>query len=180
MPLTPVIGQIMPFAGTNVPRGWAPCSGQLLSIQTNTALFSLIGTTYGGDGVRTFALPDLRSRAILGVDSSGQHFPLGLKNGTTSVTLNVAQIPSHTHMIQVATTEGGRAIVSPTGNVFGTNTLPASAPTKIFKAAGQNEAALATGTNVVNDGQNQPHNNVQPYLAISYLIALQGVFPSRN
>ena len=179
MPLTPVLGQIMPFAGTVVPRGWATCSGQLLAIQQNAALFSLLGTTYGGNGVSTFALPDLRSRVILGVDSAGQ-YPPGMQSGTTSVTLSVAQIPSHTHMIQVATTQGGRAIVPPTGHVFGTNTLSASAPTKIFVAAGQNEAALASGTNVVNDGQNQPHNNMQPYLVISYLIALQGVFPSRN
>jgi microcystin-dependent protein len=169
----------MPFASTVVPRGWAPCYGQTLSIQQNAALFSLIGTTYGGNGVSTFALPDLRSRVILGVDSANQ-YPPGLTSGTTTVTLNVAQLPSHTHMIQVAITQGGRSIVTPTGHVFGTNTLPTSAPTKIFKAAGQSEAALAPGTNVVNDGQNQPHNNMQPYLVISYLIALTGVFPSRG
>jgi microcystin-dependent protein len=180
MPLQPVLGQIMPFAGNIVPRGWAICNGSLLAIQTNQALFSLLGTYYGGDGIRTFGLPDLRGRAIIGSDNGGQ-FPPGMVSGNPSVTLDTTQIPPHNHIIQAATaTVTGRGAVAPTGKIFATNSLPATSPTLIFVTAGSGETPLASGTNVMNDGGSLAHNNMQPYLTINYLIAMQGVFPSRN
>ena len=181
MPADPVLGQIMPFAGTVIPKNWAPCSGQLLPIQQNQALFSLLGTYYGGNGTTNFALPDLRGRAILGSTGNAGQYPVGTIGGTVTVMLNVSQLPAHNHLIQVATaTGGGRGAVPPTGNVFATNALPAANPTKIFATAGSGDVALASGTNLVNEGRGQGHNNMQPYLAISYLIALQGTYPSRN
>jgi microcystin-dependent protein len=181
MPYEPILGQIMPFAGVTIPRGWAQCNGGLLAIQNYQALFSLIGTYYGGDGVRTFGLPDLRGRAILGSTGNAGSYPVGMTGGSTTVMLNAAQLPQHNHFIQATTVAGGgRGAVSPAGHLFATNTLPASNPTKIFLTSGSGETALAVGTNLVNEGGNQPHNNLQPYLVISYLIALQGIYPSRS
>ncbi|OKO84534.1 tail protein [Bradyrhizobium sp. NAS80.1] len=180
MPYQPILGQIMPFAGAVIPRGWAPCNGALLAIQTNQALFSLIGTYYGGDGVRTFGLPDLRGRAILGSTGNGGQYPVGMTSGSMSVTLTVPQLPSHNHLIQAVATSGSGRGAPPANNIFGTNTLPSDNPKKIFGTAGSAETPLASGTNLVNEGSGQAHNNMQPYLAISYLIATQGAYPSRN
>ncbi|QOZ53268.1 phage tail protein [Bradyrhizobium sp. CCBAU 53338] len=182
MPYSPVLGQIMPFAGTVIPKNWAPCSGQLMSIQQNQALFSLLGTYYGGNGTTNFALPDLRGRAILGSTGNAGQYPVGTVGGSPTVTLIGSQLPAHNHLIQVsaATGGGGRGAVPPTSNVFATNSLPATNPTKIFATAGSGDTSLAPGTNLVNEGRGQAHNNMQPYLTISYLIALQGIYPSRN
>jgi microcystin-dependent protein len=170
----------MPFAGSIIPKGWALCNGALLSIQQNSALFSLLGTYYGGNGVTTFGLPNLMGRTILGADTQGSYVP-GMISGTTAVSLSTATLPSHPHGIQAKTDQiTGRSPSLPTNNIFATNTLPAGNPTKIFVAAGKNETQLALGTNVLNEGGGSPHNNMQPYLTISYLIALQGVFPSRD
>lgn len=179
MPFQPVLGQIMPFAGAVVPRGWALCNGALLAISTNQALFSLLGTYYGGDGVRTFGLPDLRGRSILGSTGNSGQYPVGTISGTTTVTLSVQQLPAHTHGIQATTTSGSGRGASPLNNLFATNTAGAT-PAKIFLTAGSAETALAQSTNVTNDGGGTPHNNMQPYLTISYLIAMQGLYPSRN
>jgi microcystin-dependent protein len=180
MPSTPILGQIMPFAGNFAPRGWAFCNGALLAIQSNSALFSLLGTYYGGNGVNTFALPDLRGRAILGADGAGR-YPLGATSGEISVALIAGQIPSHSHGIQATTAVGGgRGDVPPAGHIFATNALPASDPIKIFAAAGEKDTPLALGTNLLNEGGGQAHNNMQPYLTINYVISMQGVYPSRN
>ena len=180
MPAEPVLGQIMPFAGAIVPRGWASCNGQLLSISQNAALFSLLGTSYGGNGTTTFQLPDLRGRAILGASGNGGNYPVGMISGTPNVTLMVNQIPPHNHRIAASTTSGSGRGAAPAGNLFAVNTLPPANVKNIFLPAGNAETNLAPATNVVNDGGGQPHNNMQPYLAISYLIALNGTFPSRN
>ena len=179
MPLEPVLGQIMPFAGPQVPRGWALCNGALLAIQQNTALFALLGTSYGGNGTTNFALPDLRGRAILG-STGGGNIPAGTISGTTALTLSLAQIPSHNHGIQASTTNGAGRGAAPTGHVFAVNTEPSTDPKKIFLPAGNMETNLAPSTNVVNDGGGLPHNNLQPYLTINYLIAMNGTFPSRD
>jgi microcystin-dependent protein len=176
----PILGQIMPFAGTVVPKGWLRCNGALLPINQNQALFALLGTTYGGNGTTTFALPDLQGRALLGATGSGGNFPAGMVAGTTTVTLTTAQIPSHNHIIQASTTAGaGRGSV-PAGHLFGVNTEPTNSPVAIFLTAGTAETNLATSTNVLPDGGGLAHNNMQPYLVISYLIAANGIFPSRN
>lgn len=180
MPLEPVLGQIMPFGGQRVPRNWALCDGSLLAIRNFQALFALLGTYYGGDGVNTFALPDLRGRAILGATGGSGAYPIGSRGGTVSVTLNVQQLPPHNHAMQAATTAGaGRGSV-PAGHIFGTTNYPPSDPPKVFVTAGTGEMPLASGTNIINEGSNQPHNNMQPYLAINYVIALQGIYPSQN
>ncbi|MGJ5204923.1 phage tail protein [Bradyrhizobium sp. HKCCYLR20261] len=180
MPMTPVLGQIMPFAGSQPPKGWALCNGALLAVQTNQALFSLLGTYYGGNGITTFALPDLRGRAILGSTGSSGQYPAGMVSGETTVTLNVSQIASHNHVFYASTTQGAGRGSTPTNNLFGTNTLPPTNPDAIFATAGAQEEPLALGTNIADTGGGQAHNNMQPYLVLNYLIALQGVYPSRD
>lgn len=179
MPLTPFVGQIMPAGFGIIPKGWAPCNGSLLPINTNQALFSLLGTTYGGDGIRTFALPDLRGRAVLG--SNFASVPWGQISGTETVTVSTSQLPSHTHVIQASTVLGaGGKPAPPTNQIFGQN-LPNPPTTEyIFAAAGSMEINLSIGTNVINTGGGRPHNNMQPSLVISYMIALTGIFPSRQ
>ncbi|BAM89855.1 phenylacrylic acid decarboxylase [Bradyrhizobium oligotrophicum S58] len=180
MPVQPFLGQIMPFAGSFAPRGWAFCNGALLAIQPNQALFSLLGTYYGGNGVSTFGLPDLRGRAILGSTGGGGDYPAGMVSGATTVTLNASQIPAHNHFIQVSTTQGAGRGALPTNNLFATNTIPADNPRKIFANAGQGEVPLALSTNLTDTGGGLAHNNMQPYLVINYLIATQGTYPSRS
>jgi len=180
MPANPYVGQIMPTAFNVIPRGWHLCDGSLLPISQYQAVFALTGTTYGGNGTSNFALPDLRGRAILGTDGTiSGLYPPGLQTGTTTVPLTPSQIPQHNHIIQASTTPGAGPVQSPAGKIFGTDTSVGGSE-KIFATAGSAEVALAVSTNLVNDGGNQPHNNMQPYLAINYMIALQGIFPSRN
>lgn len=178
MPYEPVLGQIMPFAGPMIPRNWALCNGALLAIQTNSALFSLLGTYYGGDGMRTFALPDLRGRAILGSSGGAGAYPVGMISGSVSVNMTGLQLPQHNHMIQATAANGQGRGATPENNIFATSTAPAGK--NIFLTAGSAETPLAMGTNLVNEGNGQPHNNMQPYLVISYLIATQGIYPSRD
>lgn len=180
MPSTPIMGQIMPFAGTVVPNGWALCNGALLAMQNYSALFSLIGTTYGGDGIRTFALPDLRGRAILGSTGITGPHTAGTVSGSKSVTLTVANLPPHNHQLQASTVAGAAGRPIPVaGKIFGTNSVPAAGPKMIFGLAGSREVPLSVGTNIPNNGGTQAHNNMQPYLVINYLMALQGIYPSR-
>lgn len=180
MPYQPVLGQIMPFGGTTIPRGWALCNGALLSIQQNSALFSLLGTMYGGNGQTNFALPNLSGRAILGASSATGGVPPGAVSGFTSVTLTAAQMPAHNHVIEATLTQGTGRGLPPADNVLGTNTLPGDDPKKIFVAPSGSDTPLALGTNISTVGGNQAHNNMQPYLVISYLIAMQGTYPSRS
>lgn len=173
MPLEPFLGTIIPFAGSFAPRGWAFCNGQLLQIQTNAALFSLLGTTFGGDGRLNFALPDLRGRCAVNFDAAPGLTPryLGQSFGNESVSLIVSQIPNHSHTLRVVPVEG-------------TTSNPANA--LIAKSASDNRRYASAGAPVVMSsnllgasGANQPHNNMQPSLTMSYIIALQGLFPSR-
>ncbi len=175
MPANPYLGQIMPVSFPIIPRGWAACNGQLLGIAQNQALFSLLGTAYGGDGRTTFALPDLRGRAVLGCNFGS--IPRALIAGTEKVTLSIGQLPSHTHTLQASTKVCSGRPVLPAANLFGVNSTPANS---IFAPAGSAEIPLAIGVNVAPNGGNQPHNNMQPYLVIGYLIATQGMFPSRS
>lgn len=175
MPDQPTLGQIMPTAFAVVPRGWHLCDGAILDIAKNQALFSLFGTRFGGDGVRTFALPDLRGRAVLGASSAQV---MGAQNGTATVTLTDQQLPSHSHALAASKAQGSGRGASPVGRLFGTNTAPGGQT--IFGTAGSNEVKLAPGANVFPNGSNQPHNNMQPFLAINYLVAIEGIYPSRN
>ncbi|HTJ74932.1 MAG TPA: tail fiber protein [Acidimicrobiales bacterium] len=166
----PFLAQIMMFGGNFAPRGWALCNGQILSIAQNTALFSLLGTTFGGNGQTTFALPDLRGRVPVhpGQGPGLSQVTLGQAGGAEVVTLLQTQMPGHGH--GVAASNG---------------TATASRPSNNFLAAGGSYATATDGT-VMNPGMiqssggNQPHENRQPYLGVNFIIALQGIFPSRN
>ena len=188
----PFIGQVEIFGGNFAPRGWAFCAGQLLSISSNTALFSLLGTIYGGDGRTTFGLPDLRGRAPVGAG----HGPgltsrqLGQKAGAESVTLDTARMATHNHVVSVSVDELG----AQTGNanqheasstaVMATPTVQGNPGLDIYSTQPPDtdiEGAEVSGNLVVADtGGGGSHTNVQPLLAMNYIIALVGVFPSRN
>ena len=171
----PFIGQVIAVGFNFAPVGWALCQGQLLPINQNTALFSLLGTTYGGDGQSTFGLPDLRGRAALGMgQGSGlQPYVLGQPGGVESVTLTANQFASHTHALQAAAT--ATTATPGSGVVLGT---PAAA-TPTYAAAGT-ATQLVGSTVSPAPGSNGPHENRQPSLAINYIIALFGIFPSQN
>jgi microcystin-dependent protein len=172
--MTPYLGQIVLVPYTFAPVGWAFCNGQLLSIADNNALFALIGTTYGGDGVNTFALPDLRSRVPIhaGQGSGTSAYVIGQTAGFEQVSLNANQIPSHTHAAQCFTASSNSS--SPTGAVWGqaSNDTP-------YKAGATGSAHMVAGA-IGPAGGNQPHPNVMPYQALNYIIALEGIFPSRS
>ena len=162
----PYVGEIRIFAGNFAPFGWALCYGQLLSIVENETLFNLIGTTYGGDGQNTFALPDLRGRVPL---HQGNGFVLAQTGGQETVTLTVQQIPSHNH--GAAATSGPGNSDSPAGaNAW------AAAATPLYSSAATNAQMNATALSLA--GGNQPHNNMSPYLTVNYIISLFGIFPS--
>lgn len=169
----PYVGEIRMFAGNFAPAGWAFCSGQLLPISENETLFQLIGTTYGGDGESTFALPNLQSRVPVhqGTGSDGISYLLGEQFGVESVTLTVSQMPAHNH-VPVATASVGTQ-PSPIGGLWATNT--------IVKPYNVNPPSLNMGAPSMSPtGGSQPHANEQPFLCINFIISLFGIFPSQT
>ena len=178
----PFIGMIVMFAGNFAPRNWAFCNGQLLSISQNTALFSILGTTYGGNGVTTFALPDLRSRLAMhwGNGQGLSNYNLGQVTGAETVTLTAAQIPAHIHTLTPACNkdEANTDSQSPVGTFPATQNVNESGYPMYAAAAQGNSKMLSTPTG--SAGGNQPHPNLQPSLAVTFIICLQGLFPSRN
>lgn len=172
--MEPFLGQIQPFGFNFPPRGWAFCDGQLLAISSNTALFSLLGTMYGGDGRTTFALPDLRGRSIvhIGQGPGLSQIIQGQKSGAENVTLTIANMPSHNHQV-TATTNDATLDEPATGARFGT------AAAAIYSATGTGTVVMAPDTTTAAGG-NVPFGIRSPYLGIPYSIALQGIFPSRN
>ena len=170
MPTGTFLGEITLVPYSFAPRGYAFCNGQILSISQNTALFSLLGTTYGGDGVTTFGLPDLRGRCAL---SSGQgpglsSYALGEQTGTETVTLTTGQMPAHGHTANARDDDPNSPVV--------TNNLLANLQAYSNKAAN----TTLKNTMIGQTGGNQPHENRQPLLVLNYCIALQGIYPSRN
>jgi len=165
---SPYVGEIRMFAGNFAPSNWMFCEGQLLSIADNDALFNLIGTTYGGDGQTTFALPDLRGRAPVHAGTTHQ---LGQWDGTEAVTLIASQMPAHAHSAAASSALGDNS--NPSGRVPARNTLGAP------HYDGGINTALAAGA-LQSTGGSQPHANMQPYLAINFIISLYGVFPSQS
>lgn len=168
----PYIGEIRAVSWWFAPAGWVLCQGQLLQISDYSPLFSLIGTTYGGDGFTTFGLPDLQGRVPVHRQSTG--YPLGLKAGAETVTLTDAQLPLHNHPFNASSANGGQK--SPAGNV------PAVLAVAGASAYNQDPptAALAASSIAKAAGGNLPHDNVQPYLAINYIISLNGIYPTQG
>ena len=196
--MDPMMASIILFAGNFAPRGWAFCDGQLLPISQYSALFSLLGTTYGGDGRTTFALPDLRGRTPIGPRNGPglSHYRLGQKGGVEHVIFNTTQIPSHSHLasavdvtVSLKASSAEANLHTPTagsslaaGNeVNGRGTDPVQmyndATPDITLAGGSSSTSSIT---IGNTGGNLSHENRQPFLAVNYIIALQGVFPSRS
>lgn len=173
MPTEPYIGQVMLFAGNYAPEGWAFCDGTLMSINQYTALFSLIGTYYGGDGQTTFALPDLRGRAPLhfGQGPGLSSYSLGENGGAEMVTLFASQMPAHSHAVMGFA--GGGTSAEPASNVW------ASGPASLY-AAGAAADGILNPTVISPSGGSQPHDNMPPFLTLNYCIALEGIFPSRS
>lgn len=166
----PFIGEIRLFAGTFAPNGWQFCAGQLLSIAEESALFNLIGTTYGGDGQVTFALPDLRGRIPV---HQGNSYVLGESGGSEQVTLTTQQIPVHTHPVLGSTANASQT--SPTGAVV------ATMPEVTNFAYGTDLPGTALHpSSIAPTGGSQPHDNFQPYLCINFIIALWGIYPAQN
>jgi microcystin-dependent protein len=187
----PFFGEINLFAGNFAPRGWALCQGQLLSISQNTALFALLGTTYGGNGTTTFGLPDLRGRAIVGAgQGSGlSNYTLGELAGSETVSLALNQTPVHSHAISATATLGAQSgnanQQQPAANrVPAIPTIGTTVGLKLYSTQPPDTdiegAQIGGNLDLGGAGGSQPHNNVQPFLALNYIIALQGIFPSRN
>ncbi|MFD2365129.1 phage tail protein [Pseudoduganella sp. GCM10020061] len=163
----PFIGEIKIYPFNRVPRGWAPCQGQLLPINQNQALYSLLGNVYGGDGRTTFALPDLRGRVAIHVSNT---IPLGAMQGEETHTLTVNEMPQHAH--QVFASEATASSPDTAGGSWASaESMCYNPPTTVVP---MNPAAIATA------GGSQPHPNMQPYLAMAFCIATQGIYPPRN
>ena len=169
----PFLGEMRIFAGNFAPRGWALCDGQILPINQNQSLYSLLGTTYGGDGRTSFALPDLRGRAPMhkGHGTGLSNHGLGEKSGAESVVLSLSEIPQHNHAPSAYSGEGNEK---------------APAPDRSMALADDAERNYSSGPSDANMqptgsvGSGQSHSNMQPYLCVHWIIALQGLFPSRN
>ncbi|MBD2099557.1 phage tail protein [Leptolyngbya sp. FACHB-261] len=166
----PFIGEIRLFAGNFAPRGWAFCDGQLLPLAQSTALFSILGTTYGGNGKTTFALPDLRGRVPIhaGTGSGLSPYELGQAGGQEQVMLTVAELPTHSHDVSVNSKKANQ--LEPVGHIL------AEAERRKIYSTGNPDATMHSAT-IANTGHSQPHENRQPYLALHYIIALEGFFP---
>jgi len=168
------------FGGNFAPRGWALCNGQILSIAQNTALFSLLGTTFGGNGQTTFALPDLRGRVPIhpGQGPGLSPYSLGQQAGSESITLTLSSLPPHSHTL-IANASAQANIANPTGNFLSVGKVPSSSETinMYSNAAGTNPLNAASITPV---GGGQPVPIIQPYLCVNFIICLEGIFPSRN
>ncbi|MBL7691138.1 MAG: phage tail protein [Flavipsychrobacter sp.] len=171
------LGSILPMAFPFAPRGWASCEGQLMSIAQNTALFSLLGTRYGGNGQSTFGLPDLRGRMIIG-QGQGPGLPayqVGQSGGATQTTLNILQLPAHTHPVVAKANSFSASTGDPANAFFGGGSLP------IYDTAWDNSSTMNPACMTASPtGGSQPFSIQNPYVAMYYNIATQGIFPSRN
>jgi microcystin-dependent protein len=176
------IGEIRMFSGNFAPLYWAYCQGQLMSIAQNTALFSILGTTYGGDGQVTFALPDFRGRLAVGTGQGPglSNYILGQRAGSETTTLLLPNLPSHNHpvtgTVTVKATGDGDLGTDPGNRNFGPGNTYTSSTDLVNMATGNTDVKLSTAP----VGSNMPFNNIQPYLAMNYIICTEGIYPSRN
>lgn len=169
----PYVGEIRMFAGTFPPVGWMFCDGNQMPISENETLFQLIGTTYGGDGQETFNLPNLQSRIPIhmGTSTTGTTYQLAEMAGTESVTLTLNQIPTHTHPLMATNDSGSQSIA---GNAV----LAAQSPVSIYRPNATPPNVAMNASSVNPTGGSQPHENMQPFLCINFIISLFGIFPS--
>lgn len=170
--MPPYIGEIRIFAGNFPPSGWSFCDGNIIPISENDTLFNLIGTTYGGDGQETFALPDLRGRLAVHQGTLSQTYVIGEQGGAESVTLTTQQIPNHTHPIVAENDTPSSNNTDPTGHLYGN-----PAPTTPYSLHTGNLHVIET---LQSSGGSQPHENFQPYVCVNFIIALFGVFPTQS
>jgi microcystin-dependent protein len=173
----PFLAEIVMFGANFAPRGWAYCEGQLLPINQNSALFSLLGTIYGGDGRTTFALPDLRGRVPIqpGNGPGLSSYTLGERGGAERVTLTIAEMPSHNHSVTLHGERGASTSTNPAGNLLANGNSYAA-----HNSANPEPAMASQSITQANIGGGQSHYNIQPFLCVNFIIALQGTFPSRN
>ena len=171
----PLLAGLCVFAGNFAPRGWAFAQGQILPINLNQALFALLGTTYGGDGRTSFALPDTRGRAVIGAGQGPglSSYLLGQRGGVETVTLSTGQMPSHSHSVAPAALSGQGNSDTPTGKV------PARVPRQSLYSSATPDVSMRATTSSATGGS-QAHDNRPPFIAMNWIIALQGIFPSRN
>jgi microcystin-dependent protein len=171
----PFVGEIRMFGGNFAPAGWMTCDGQLLAISQFETLFNLIGTTYGGDGQETFALPNLAARVPVHQGTAlGNNFIIGQIGGTSQVTLTTAQMPSHNHPLN-ATSSGQQQ--APSGTSLPADATPTNS--EVYGPPGTGATQLI-GNTITTTGSSLPHDNMQPYLAITFIISLFGIFPTQN
>ncbi len=170
----PFIGEISMFGGNFAPRNWAFCDGQLLAIASNTALFSILGTTYGGDGRTSFGLPDLKGRVAMHAGNGPRltQRRLGARGGTTEETISLTQLGAHSHQAVLHANTGAPDTSDPAGNVLGSVNGYTTNPANVAMSAGTIE--------LTETGGNQTHTNVMPLQSVNYIIAIAGTFPSRN
>jgi microcystin-dependent protein len=168
---TPFMSEIRIMSFNFAPKGWAMCNGQLLSINQNQALFSLLGTTYGGNGQTTFGLPNLQGRTAM---HAGQGHTLGERGGEEAHTVIISEMPAHTHPAQADAVSGNATVANPLPNAPGNNSSIQ------FYSSGSNAMVAMSSKMVTNVGGSQPHENRQPFLALNFCIALQGIYPTQN
>jgi microcystin-dependent protein len=164
----PFMGEIKIISWNFAPKGWAFCNGQFLPINQNQALFSILGTMYGGNGQTTFALPDFRGRGPI---HQGQGFTIGQAGGQEFHTVTISEMPAHNHLVNASNVADGSNTNNPTNN------FPATDPQNPYRTTFDTTLSPVTVTNV---GGSQPHENRQPFLVLNFIIALQGIFPSQN
>ena len=184
--MEPFLGQIQAFGFNFAPRGWAKCEGQLLPISQNSALFSLLGTIYGGDGRTTFALPDLRGRCSIhaGQGPGLSNYQQGQRGGAETTTLNIQNMPAHNHTGAVVVSNANATSNEPStgGSIGKSNVMMGRSQTEVSAFNNGTPDTVLNGASVQtnNNGGGQSFNNVQPYLVVNWCIALQGIYPSRN
>lgn len=172
----PFIAEIRMFPTNFAPNGWAFCNGQIISIAQNTALFALLGTTYGGNGQTTFALPNLQGRMAVGAGQGPglSNYNLGQQAGEATHTLISTEMPVHNHLVNANNGDG--TLATPAGNTF----AGPGADRDLYLYAAPGATTNMNGTSISITGTGLPHENMQPYLAVNYCIAMQGIFPARN
>ena len=177
----PFVGQVQPFGFVFAPRTWAQCSGQLLSIAQNQALFSLLGTYYGGNGITTFQLPDLRSRVPTHQGSGpGGNYVIGEIGGVENVTLLTGNLPAHTHQFSGTSAQANSSAIGANGAALAAVVNQDGGTAGFYYGADNTSLTTLNPAEVGSVGSSQPHTNLQPYLAINWCIALFGIFPSRG